>query len=178
MTARGGAIYSFPVNVSVCPCGLDPMTISSFCNMSDLLSSLLLVLPLIRQVIANPVFQRFGWFGGFFFLVSGAFPDDTTSLIISDPSHLLLACFTLHLRLFTTSCLSQFLLNVLLALWACPYLFFRFHAWITILRCLKWSPCKWFSSSIFSKYFHKGFTSFYSVSGIYLFFKMPCNIFF
>lgn len=173
MTTCCCAIYSFPVNVSVCPCGLDPMTISSFCNTSDLLSSLLLVLPLIRQVIANPMFLFF-----FFFLVSYAFPDDTTPLIISDPSHLLLTCFTLHLRLFTTSCLSQFLLNVLLALWACPYFFFCFHARITILRCLKWSPCKWFSSLIFSKYFHKGLTSFYSVSGIYLFFKMPCNIFF
>lgn len=55
MTARCCATYSFPVNVSVCPCGLDPMPVGSFYNMSDLLSSLLLVLPLIRQVIANPM---------------------------------------------------------------------------------------------------------------------------
>lgn len=186
MTTPCCAIYTFPVNVSVCPSGLDPTAISSFCNMSHLLSSLLLMLPLIRQVVANPMFLSFflrcflvGFFFGFFgYFVSGVFPDDTMSLIISDPSHLLLTCFALPLRLSTTFCLSHFLLNALWALWACPYLFFYCHAEVTILRYLKSSPCKWFSSLIFSKYFHKGLTSFYSVFGIYLFFKMPCNFFF
>lgn len=100
------------------------------------------------------------------------------SLIISDPSHLFLTCFALPLRLFTTFCLSHFLLNAWWALWAFPYLLFYCHAEVTILRCLKSSPCKWFSSLIFSKYCHKGLTSFYSVLGIYLFFKMPCNFLF
>lgn len=177
MTTPCCAIHTFPVNVSVCPSGLDPAAISSFCNMSDWFSSLLLMLPLIRQVVANPTFLSFFlvvW--GFF--VSSVFRDDTMSLIISDPSHLLLACFALPLRLFATFCLSHFLLNALWALWACPYLLFYCHAEVTILRCLKSSSCKWFSSLIFSKYFYKGLTSFYSVFGIYLFFKMPCNFFF
>lgn len=67
MTAPCWAIYTFPVNVnvSVCPSGSAPMTISSFCNMSDFLSSLLLMLPLIRQVGANPMFLSF--FLGFCF---------------------------------------------------------------------------------------------------------------
>lgn len=139
-------------------------------NRPDLLSSLLLVLLLIKQVIANPTFFVF-------FFVSDAFPHDTTSLIISNPSHLFLMYFTLHLRLLTTSHLSQFLLSVLLAPWACPYPLCCLHAQITIIRCLKWSPCKWFSPLIFGKYFHKGFWHhFHSISGIYLFFKMPCNI--
>lgn len=59
MTTPCCAIYTFPVNVSVCPSGLDPTAISSFCNMSHLLSSLLLMLPLIRQVVANPMFLSF-----------------------------------------------------------------------------------------------------------------------
>lgn len=66
MTTPCCAIYTLPVNVSVCPSGLDPTTISSFCNMSDLLSSLLLMLPLIRQVVANPMFLSF-FLGCFFF---------------------------------------------------------------------------------------------------------------
>ena len=127
--------------------------------------ALLLVLLLITWIIANPTIHCF---------VYDAFLHDATSLIIS--ILLFLMCFTLHLRLFTTS-LSQFHPSVVWAPCTCPYPLFCLLAQITI-RHLRWSSCKWFCSWIFSKCFHKDFQShFHSVSRIYLFFKMSSNIF-